>query len=1175
MKSAFWKDTFREIWKTKNRFLSIFAIIAIGVGFFAGVKASCADMKQSEDAYYVKNNLMDVQVISTLGFGEKDIEAFRSLDGIKGVLPSYSADLYLEESGNRSVCKVYSLPETGLAEEDNINQLTVVEGRMPENEGECVIDSYLAEQKGYSVGDTVRMQAEDGEDLSGTLSREEFTVVGTVESPMFIYKMQRGTSTIGDGSADGFAYLMPQAFSYEDYTTVFLTFESAEAAQAYTEEYDALSEGYVDTVEALGDTRKGARLEEVKEQSNQTIAENEQKLADAKEQVETGFAEAEQQLADAKTELEAGEAEYIQQKQRFDTEIAKAQQQLADSKTQAQQGWEEYNANLKTVSDGLSELAAQRQVLISTRNQLNAAKQQVEEGKQQLDAASKLLEEKQQEYDQGLAAWQSAKNLLDSATQIAADPSSASAEQVSSVRNGLNGLQSGLGDLFYAYVSTGNTALKLQLDAALSAFSSRLETEKKTLDAAFTELEKAKGQLAEQQKAWETGKTEYEQGEAAYQSGMQQLESAQQRLDAASAALASAQSQLKDADRQIAEGEQELSAQQEAGETQLSEAKQKLDAGRTEYEDGAVKLEEERQKAQQEITDAETQLADAKQKLAELEEPAWYVLDCSQACPGYSNLGEDAGRVDNIAKVFPVFFLLVAALVCLTTMTRMIEEERTEIGTLKALGYSNGSIIMKYMTYGVVASILGSIVGMLIGFQLFPRIIMNGYSIMYNFPIVKAPFRMQLAVPSMIAAALCVAITVYAVCRGELAQRPSQLMRPKSPKPGKRVLLERIPFLWNRFNFSHKVTARNLFRYKQRIIMTVVGIAGCTALMLTGFALKDSIMEIVDKQFSEISLYDMMIVPEENGIDKTMQAVGEQPLIGAHGKFLQETMTAQSGSEEMEVYLSVPEQMDTFTQFVDLHTRKGKDPVVLQDGTVVITEKFADKLSLSVGDTFTLGGSDYPDVELTVGGIAENYTYHYVYMTPQTFLQVYGEQPEYNLVMADWKDDSRMDTEGVFSALSEQKAMQGISFLSTIKDGFSDMISSLNYVVLVLIISAGLLAFVVLYNLTNINVNERIREIATLKVLGFYDKEVSAYIYRENVILTILGTGVGLVLGIFFSQFVINTAEMDIVMFGRDIKALSYLLSAVLTLLFAVFVNLVMHFKLKKVKMVESLKSVE
>ncbi len=1174
MKSAFWKDTFREIWKTKNRFLSIFAIIAIGVGFFAGVKASCADMKQSEDAYYVKNNLMDVQVISTLGFGEKDIEAFRSLDGIKGVLPSYSADLYLEESGNRSVCKVYSLPEAGLAEADNINQLTVAEGRMPENEGECVVDSYLAEQKGYSVGDTVQMQAEDGDDLSGTLSRKEFTVVGTVESPMFIYKMQRGTSTIGDGSADGFVYLMPQAFSYEDYTTVFLTFESAEAAQAYTEEYDALSEGYVDTVEALGDTRKDARLEEVREQSNQTITENEQKLADAKEQAETGFDDAQRQLDDAKTELENGEAEYAEQKQLFDTEITQAEQTLENSRKQTQQGWEEYHSSLKEVSDGLAALASQRQTLISTRNQLNTAKQQVEEGKQQLDTASNLLEGKQKEYDEGLAAYQSAEQLLDSTNQIVKDPSSASDEQISSVHNGLNQLQEGLGDLFFACVS-GNTALKPQLDAALSVFSATLVSQKQELDAASVELEKAKTQLAEQQKVWEAGKTEYEQGEAAYQSGMQQLESAQRQLDDASVALAAVQSRLKDADRQIAAGEQELSAQREEGEAQLLAAKEKLDAGRTEYEDGVARLEEERQKAQQEITDAETQLADAKQKLAELEEPTWYVLGCDQACPGYSNLGEDAGRVDNIAKVFPVFFLLVAALVCLTTMTRMIEEERTEIGTLKALGYSNGSIIMKYMTYGVVASILGSIVGMLIGFQLFPRIIMNGYSIMYNFPVVKAPFRMQLAIPSMIAAALCVVVTVYAVCRGELAQRPSQLMRPKSPKPGKRVLLEKIPFIWNRFNFSHKVTARNLFRYKQRIFMTVVGIAGCTALMLTGFALKDSIMEIVDKQFSEISLYDMMIVPEENEIDKTMQVVGEQPLVGSYGKFLQETMTAESGSEEMEVYLSVPEQMDTFHQFFDLHTRKGETPVSLQDGTVVITEKFANELSLSVGDTFTLSSADYPDVELTVGGIAENYTYHYVYMTPQTFLQVYGKQPDYNLVMADWKDDSRTDTEGVFSTLSEQKAMQGISFLSTVKDGFSDMISSLNYVVLVLIISAGLLAFVVLYNLTNINVNERIREIATLKVLGFYDKEVSAYIYRENVILTILGTGAGLILGIFFSQFVINTAEMDIVMFGRDIKALSYLLSAILTLLFAVFVNLVMHFRLKKVKMVESLKSIE
>ena len=1174
MKSAFWKDTFREIWKTKNRFISIFAIIAIGVGFFAGVKASSTDMKLSEDAYYVKNNLMDVQVISTLGFGENDITAFRQLDGIRGVLPSYSADLYIDQSGNQSVCKVYSLPPSDVTEQDNINQLTVVDGRLPENESECVIDSYLAELKGFSIGDTVQMKTEEGEEISSVLTREDFTIVGIVKSPMFIYKMQRGTSTIGSGAADGFVYLMPQAFAYEDYTTVFLTFESAQKAQAYTDEYDRLREDYVDAVETVGDTRKTDRLEEIKEEANQTIAENEKKLEDAKTEAETGFADGEQQLADAKAELEAGEAEYTQQKQLFDSKMAEAEQQLADSKDQTEAGWTQYNANLKEVSDGLAELSSKRQELITTRTQLNAAKQQVEDGKEQLDAAANTLKEKQQEYQQGLTDYQNALALLESTNKALENPSAVSSEQIESIRSGLNQLQSGLGDLFFACIS-GNTALRPQLDTALEKISSTLASQKEELDEASTELQKAQTELDQKQKEWEAGKTEYEQGEAAYQSGMQQLEAAQKELDDASVQLLAVQKQLKEADQAIVQGEQELVSQREEGEKQLEEAREKLDTGWTEYQDGVTKLDEEKQQAQQKITDAETELADAKQQLEELEEPTWCVLDRTQACPGYSSLEEDAGRVDNIAKVFPVFFLLVAALVCLTTMTRMIEEERTEIGTLKALGYSNGSIIMKYMTYGVIASILGSVVGMLIGFQLFPRIIMNGYGIMYDFPVIKAPFQLLLAIPSMIAAALCVIITVYAVCRGELVQHPSQLMRPKAPKPGKRVLLERIPAIWNKLNFSHKVTARNLFRYKQRIIMTVVGIAGCTALMLTGFALKDSIMEIVDKQFTEISLYDMMIVPEENEIDKTVQVVGEQSSIGAYGKFLQETMTAKAGTKEIEVYLNVPEQTETFSTFIDLHTLKGKEPISLQEDSVVITEKFADQLGLSKGDVFTLSGSDYQDVELTVGAIAENYTYHYVYMTPETFEKVYGQQPEYNLVLADWKDDDHADTEGVFSALSDQKAMQGISFLNTVKESFTDMISSLNYVVLVLIISAGLLAFVVLYNLTNINVNERIREIATLKVLGFYDQEVSAYIYRENVILTILGTGVGLILGIFFSRFVISTAEMDIVRFGRDIKALSYVMAAALTLLFAIFVNVVMHFRLKKVKMVESLKSVE
>lgn len=1174
MKSAFRKDTFREIWKTKNRFLSIFAIIAIGVGFFAGVKATRSDMEKSEDYFYKNNNLMDVRVVSTLGFGEKDLEAFRSLDGVKGVMPAYSADLFMEKSGNTAVCKVYSLPREDAKETDRLNELRLADGRMPEQKNECVIDSYLAERGSFSIGDTVQMKTDGDGSVSSMLSQEEFTIVGTVESPMYIYKMQRGSSTIGDGSADGFVYLKPEAFSYEDYTDVYLTFESSEQAQAYTEEYDSLREGYVETVERLGDTRKGERLEEIKAQAGETISENEQRLADAKADADSQIAEAEQQLSDAKEQLTSGEAEYTEQKQLFDTKIYQAEQTLADSKAKTAEGWEQYNTSLKQVSDGLEALQTRRQALVASRSELDAAKEQISQGEEQFTQAEQTLAAKQQEYEQGLAAYQSASTLLQSAKTALAAPSAFTAEQLAGIQAGLNRMQGGLGDLFLACVS-GNTALRPQLDAALNSVSQTIAAQKDELDKASGELAKAAEQLSDERGNFEQNKAKYEQGEAAYQSGLEQIEAAQKQLDDAEAALLSSRNQLMQADKEIARGEQELAGQKSQGEQQLAEARKQLDDGKTEYENGVAELEEKKIEAQREITDAEQQVSSAKHELEALAEPTWYVLDRASACPGYTGLGDDAMRVDNVAKVFPIFFLLVAALVCLTTMTRMIEEERTEIGTLKALGYSNGSIIMKYMTYGIMASLLGSIVGLLVGFQAFPRIIMNAYKIMYDIPYLLAPIRLELAIPSILVAAICVGITVYAVCRSELFQRPSQLMRPKSPKPGKRVLLERIPFIWNRFNFSHKVTARNLFRYKQRIIMTVVGIAGCTALILTGFALKDSIMEIVNKQFTEISLYDVMIAPKDGEIDKTMKAVGSQSSIGLHGEFLQETMTAESGSKQMEVYLNVPQDIGTFPQYVDMHTRKGKEPVALRDGSVVITEKLAAKLGLSTGDTFTLFGSDYATVKLTVSGIIENYTYHYVYMTEKTYRELYGKEPEYNLVFAKWKDAEHPDSEGVFSALSEQDAMQGLTFLSSIKDNFSDMVSSLNYVILVLIVSAGLLAFVVLYNLTNINVNERIREIATLKVLGFYDKEVSAYIYRENVILTLIGTGVGLILGIFLSRFVIGVAEMDIVMFGRDIKAMSYLLAAALTLVFAVLVNLVMHFKLKKVKMVESLKSVE
>ncbi len=565
-------------------------------------------------------------------------------------------------------------------------------------------------------------------------------------------------------------------------------------------------------------------------------------------------------------------------------------------------------------------------------------------------------------------------------------------------------------------------------------------------------------------------------------------------------------------------------------------------------------------------------------QIAQLEPPQWIFLG-RDTNVGYVSFENDADRVDAIASVFPVFFVLVAALVCLTTMTRMVEEERTQIGTLKALGYGTGRIAFKYLAYAVLACLGGSLFGVLVGFWLFPTVIFNAYAIMYVLPPVLTPFHVSYALLSSLAAVLCIVLATLGACLHSLREMPAALMQPKAPKAGKRILLERIAPLWRRIRFTQKVTARNLFRYKKRFLMTVIGIAGCTALLLTGFGLKDSISDIVGKQYETIALYDMQGTftrnadsLEQENVKSIFQDTGR---ITEYLTFYEKYTEISANGVQMNAYVLVPSDPEKLPSFLSLHTRLKKQLLTLGHDQVIVTEKLARELDLSVGSSLSLqvGTNDYRSV--SVSGIAENYVYHYVYLSPALYESVYGQPPEYNNFFCNLTDDSPEARTALSTNMLNQSEIASIRFSADLRDTFDDIISSLNLVVLVLILCAALLAFIVLYNLTNINLTERQREVATIKVLGFYDGEVSAYIYRETAVLTVLGALFGLVLGIFLHQFVVSTAEVDIVMFGREIKAMSYVWSFLLTLTFAAFVNFVMHFRIKRISMVESLKSVE
>ena len=659
------------------------------------------------------------------------------------------------------------------------------------------------------------------------------------------------------------------------------------------------------------------------------------------------------------------------------------------------------------------------------------------------------------------------------------------------------------------------------------------------------------------------------------QSGEAALAQAKAQIESAKSELASGQQQINDGWQQIADGEQEIAD----GEAELENAQQEIDDGWEEYYEGEKEAQEEIADGEQKIADAKEELADAEAELADLEEPEWFIYDRSNL-PDYTGYGENADRMRAIGQVFPAIFFLVAALISLTTMTRMVEEQRTQIGTFKALGYERHSIAGKYLGYALLATVSGSVLGILFGEKVFPYIIITAYGIMYqHMHEIMLPYNIQYGLGAAAAALASTLLATLLACYKELREQAAELMRPPAPKQGQRVLLERVRFIWRRLNFSWKASVRNLVRYKKRLFMTVFGIGGCMALMLVGFGLKDSIFAIVDIQYDEIQLYDGNIILEDDITDEEKETLiaelEKDELMTGAAEGLLTQVSVGSGEEWHDVYLDVPEDVDRFPEFVTLQDRMTDAVYTLDDSGAILTEKMATELDVEPGDAITIRDDDLGDLEVKVQAVCENYMGHYLYMTPGYYEEVYGSAPDYNCIFYKTADRITEEAERIGEEALAVPGALSVSYTTDLKEQVDNMLGALDSVIAVLIISAGMLAFVVLYNLNNISITERQRELATLKVLGFYNNEVTMYVYRENILLTFLGALFGIVLGKILHRFIIVTVEIESVMFGRNIDLSSFVYAFLLTLLFSLLVNGAMYFKLKKIDMVESLKSVE
>lgn len=1079
MPATYLKDIFREIKISLGRFLSILCIVAIGVAFFAGIKASAPDMKNSADTYFDKYNVQDIQVYSTIGLTKKDVAAIKKIKGVKSVQPSFSMDTLSQIDSTQMVIKVISY---GI--DQKMNKIRVVEGRMPERENECLVEASSATNKLYGtfhIGDTIKLQSGTDEALSKSLKHTKFKIVGTCYNPNYL-SYEKGSSNIGSGTVNSFIYIQNTNVLKDYYTEVNVCVKGAKDLDCYSDEYFDVVDPVLKKIKKISNKQIDARI-----QSYQS------ELDEKKQEATDKFKDAENQFNDAQNKIDSGLSE-----------IQSNELKLQNSKDQINQGWNEYYANLQLLDNipTLQNAIAQIEESEKKLPELLSQKEQVENGLQEINAEGDLNTKR--------TLIQNAIDFIDFALKKLENyPDSSDAETIRIKLNEKKELLQGQLSLIDQAI-----AKKAELEAILPQIQSGIE-----------QIQAGVAKKAE------------------LQSQLNQLLNAKNELNNAYVSLINGQAQYEDGVSKIEDAKNELNKSIE----QLTLSKAEFNIQKH---------------------DALRELSDAQLEIDKME-GKWIVLDRNSHY-SYRDYGACADRMDGIAKVFPVFFFLVAALVCMTTMTRMVDEQRNEMGTLKALGYSKLQIASKYIIYALIASILGSILGCSLGMYLFPTVIFNAWNTLYNIDQIKFLFQPGLILlASGSVTGITLLATLYSIY-SELIEMPSQLMRPKAAKAGKKILLERITFIWKRLSFLQKVTARNIFRYKKRFFMTIIGIAGCSALLVAGFGINDSISDIVNQQYNVIYHYDATVSAKTSEITSQIKS-----LKGVKDVYEEDHLAVTTKIENKDISTTV-HIISNDKKFKDFCTLfNGNNEFDLDDSSVLISQKMATKLNKKAGDTIKIKDANNKVIKAKIKGVFTNYVGHHIYASESLYKSWNTNAKTTHIYLIKSKKTTKKFERNLGNKIMNIDGVQSVTFYSSLQKNFKDMIKSISYIVVVLVISAACLAFVVLYNLSNVNISERKREIATIKVLGFTRKEVDAYINRETILLTILGSLIGLGIGIGLHHLIMNLAEMDDIMFGRTINSISYVISFVMTIGFNAIINLCMHKKLNNIQMVESLKAVE
>ena len=1200
MKSAMQKDFWREVGHTKSRFFSIMILVALSVAFLSGLKATAPDMKHTGDDYLDSLHLADFQVLSTLGLTDEDIDALKEQEDIENAEGEYVLDAFAAAGGSETVVKILSLSEQG------ISDVLLREGRMPARADECVVEEGMLSLLDIAIGDTITLTP--GSKMEDALAGDTYTVVGTVRSPVYI-SVERGTSTIGSGTARAYLYLPRDAFALDYYTAAYVRVSGAAAMTAFYDDYDDYIDDVIDSLEDFADARAQLRHDELVEEATEKLDDAQKELDEAKAEADEKLGDAEKELKDARKKLDDGWRDYRDGQQ----ELADSRVKLDDAKAELENGEQEYKDGLAEYEEavaeyekGLAEYEDGRKKYEQSQQQLNAGAQELAEGKKQLDEGQKQLdalgstvtgaldgtgspyEGKPDQLIEDLGKGdQTAAATTDAALDGMRAQLSAGIAQAQSTIDTLNGqiaqlsaaLQNpALSDEERAGYEKGLAEAQAGL-AQAEAQKAQMEQQLAQLkDVNSGSIAQSKQQLDKGQAAYSSGRAELAAGSRELAAGKKQLDEAKAELDDVPAQLQEAKQKLSDARKELDDGWKEYYDGEEKyadGKQELAEAYTELQSGEKDYRAGLREYEDGKAEADEKIADAQAKIADARRKVADIESCEWYLFGRSYN-PGYTGFGQDAERMANLASVFPVIFFLVAALVCLTTMTRMVEEQRVQIGALKALGYSRLSISRKYIGYGLLPSLVGGVLGLVIGYILFPKMIFTAYQIMYQMPDIELHAYTDISLFSVLAAVACTTVATLWACLATLRETPASLMRPRTPKAGKRVFLEYIKPLWKRMSFIHKVTARNLFRYQKRFWMTVIGIGGCTALIIAGFGMRSSLLFTMSRQYDELFHYSAQVTLADNALPEERAAVedflaGDSRVVN-YIPCAASSATVVTPSYSTTAYVEVMAS-DEIGKVVDLFDYKSGDPITMGDEGVYIDQKLSELLKVSVGDTFFLDGDVRGDV--TVAGIYEHYTGHFIYMTPDYYGNALHADGEPNAYLLNFTSDDTDTCNAIFEKLLDMSGVATTSRMRDTQDTYMHSMERVDFVVVIIILAAAALAMVVLFNLSNINITERQRELATIKLLGFYDREVSAYVYRENIVLTVFGILIGCFMGHWLHIYLVRSTEIDLMMFGRQTKATAYLYAAILTTIFSFLVNVLAHFRMKKIDMVESLKSAE